>query len=224
MKTHVIYLNEDENTCVNLIAQGFSTRHILENCTIPAAGFHVFCADIRRKTGVRSQDYVEYRNYLERYSEAIGANRLSPDEARALRRFVDGDTYKAIAYVMQLQEIEIEPLIDNACKAAAIFTRDERARRMQARLYLAIFRPNYGELSPWETRLLRYLAEGKSYFDISELLGAGNPESHLIGKAKMACLRLGFAARGYNAQRNLLRAYFAHLDRQSSLTMDDPMF
>lgn len=226
MRTHVLYLNEAENNAVNLIAEGFSTRHIIANCSIPPAGYHIFCADIRRKTGVRTQsNNLEWKAYLERYSAAIAGERTTPEQTSALRRFVGGDTYAGIGYIMGIPEGDVEPLLDSACKAAAIFTRDDRARRSQARLYLAIFRPNYGPLSPTETRILRFMAEGKTFGEISELMGAGNPEEYLVKKAKSACLRLGFDAKGYNVQRNLLRAFFAYADsKKAPVTMDDPAF
>jgi hypothetical protein len=228
MTPHIYYLDKDENKTLALLEQGFKSRQVAENCTIPLTGFHIFCADIRRKTGIQNiHDSREIRSFFSKYASTMAGTLTTPDQTRALRKFVEGKYLAGIAHSLQMSEPDAQALIDSALLPAAIFTRDERAQRAQARLYLAIFKPNFAPLSPIEDRILRLMAEGVSFLGITGTLGATSNMSFYREKAKEACIRLNFDVPGRNAQRNLLRAYFAHLDAQSPTTsdpMDDPLF
>lgn len=224
MYTHIYYLTADENTLVNLMAQEFSTQHILQNCKIPLSGFHIFCGEIKRKLGVSGRLVHECHPFLVKYSAAMAnQTRTTPDQTRALRQYMQNETIQGIAYTLKMSEDATQQLIDDACKTAAIFTRDERARRAQLRLYLALFRFNGLPLSPMEETMLRGMAEGKSFEEIAEGF-AVHPVKFVKLKAKAACHRLYFDISGRNAQRNLLRAYFAHIDARPKITMEDPLF
>lgn len=218
MHTHVYYLSEAENTLLNLKAEGFSTNHILKNCPIPLIGYHMFTADVKRKTGIIGRHYPEYRAFLDDYSSAMSGNLTTPEQTRAMRHFVEGNTLS-----LNMTRDDLQTLIDAACKAAGIFTRDERARKYAMRLYLAIFRFNGRPLDTLEVKFLREMADGKSFEEINEYCPAQRV-SFVMRKAHDACQRLYFDAPGRNAQRNLLRAYFAWKDAHKSDPMDDPMF
>lgn len=225
MKAHIYYLDQDENKVLRLIYQGFKSRHIAENCCIPPTGYHIFCADIRRKTGIQNiHDHQELRSFYSKYAAALPYIYTDPEQTRALRKFVECKFLTGTAYALKLTNDEAQALIDKACQTAAIFTRDERARRAQARIYLAIFKPNYGPLTPHEEQILRLMASGISMLGVMASMGASSPLNFYKRKAKDACQRLGFDVPGRNAQRTLLRTYFAYLDAQRENTMDDPMF
>jgi hypothetical protein len=225
MSNSVIYLSEVENCTLTLLSKGFSTRDIHATCAIPLSGYAIFTQDLRRKTGIRDhRDSSECRSYLEKYQQAITGEGPTAEQTRAIRSFSLGNTITTIGYLLGLTEEVTEQTIDAACRAAGIFTRDERARRGQIRLYLAIFRPNFKPLTEQETQILRAMADGKTFGEISDTVVTARIP-YLKIKAKEACMRLGFDVKGRNAQRNLLRAYFAHLDAQSPKDpMDDPMF
>jgi hypothetical protein len=220
MTTHIYYLSEAENTFVNLKAQGFSTNHILENCPIPAIGYHMFTADVKRKIGIIGREYSDFRAFLNDYSAAMSGDLTTIEQTRALRGYMRSDTLS-----LRMTREELFSTIDAACLAAGIFTRDERARRFALRLYLAIFRPAGRPLDTLEEKFLRELAQGRSFEEINEYCPSQRVQ-FVVKKAQEACMRLHFDAPGRNAQRNLLRAYFAHIDRQkaSEITMDDPAF
>lgn len=225
MQPHIYYLDQDENKALSLIYQGFSSRHITTHCPMPLFGFHTFCAEIRRKTGIQNiRSIPELKAFYAKYSAALPNIHTDPDQTRALRKFVECKYLTGTAYALQMAEDAAQALIDQACRTAAIFTRDERAKRAQARLYLALFKPNFAPLLPTEERILRLKAEGLSLLSIMAAMGASSPLAFIKGKAKDACQRLGFDVPGRNAQATLLRTYFAYLDAQRENTMDDPMF
>lgn len=226
MQTHIYYLTSAENTLLNLMAEEYSTRHILQNCEIPLSGFHIFCAEIKRKLGISGRLIHECKPFLAKYSAAMAnQTRTTPEQTRVIRQYVQGETLQGMAYTLKMSEDATQALIDDACKAAAIFTRDERARRAQLRLYLALFRFNGLPLSPMEETILRGMAAGKSFEEIADGF-AVHPVKFVKQKAKAACHRLYFDISGRNTQRTLLRAYFAYIDQQkpSEITMEDPMF
>jgi hypothetical protein len=218
MHTHIYYLSKAENTLVNLKAEGYSTHHILENCPIPSSGYHMFTADVKRKTGVFGRDYIEFHNFLEKYRATMSGDLTTPEQTRVMRQVVVGNTL-----LLNMSGDEIQSTLDIACKAAGIFTRDERARRYAMRLYLSLFRFNGRPLDDLELPILRGMAEGMSFEQIAEKI-VSQRMSYLIIKAREACQRLYFDAQGRNAQRNLLRAYFAWIDAHKTDPMDDPMF
>src|SRR5687768_9858748 len=153
MSTHIYYLSEAENKLVNLKAEGFSSKHILANCPIPLIGFHMFTADVKRKTGIQGKDHQDYREFLNRYNEAISGSLTTPEQTRAMRSSLEGDTLS-----LNISRDELQAILDAACKAAGIFTRDERARKFAMRLYLALFRFNGNPLDTLETQFLRGMA------------------------------------------------------------------
>jgi hypothetical protein len=228
MSNHVIYLSEAENCTLTLLSKGFSTREIHSSCEIPLSGYAIFTQDLRRKTGIRDhRDSSECRAYVAKYQQAITGEGPNGEQTRAMRSFSLGNTITAIAYILgRITEEATEQTIDAGCRAAGIFTRDDRARRGQIRLYLAIFRPNFKPLTEQETQILRAMAEGKTFEEVSQTVVAARIP-YLKTKAKDACMRLGFDIKGRNSQRNLLRAYFAHLDTLAPRPhdpMDDPAF
>jgi hypothetical protein len=219
MQIHIYYLTPDENLLLTLMAQDFSTRHILKNCPIPLSGFHIFCAEVRRKLGLVGRLVHELRPFLERYNAAM-ANPFhpTPDQKSAVRHYLDGNTAS-----LQLPPYALQSLIDELSERVGIFTRDERARKAHLRLYMAIFHFNGKPLTPLETQILRGMAEGLTFEEISDSIVTA-PILFLKGKAKEACQRLYFDAQGRNAQRTLLRAYFAWIDAHKTDPMDDPLF
>jgi hypothetical protein len=221
MRTHVYYLSTPENTLLNLKAEGFSTNYILENCPMPAVGYHIFTAEVKRKTNILGKEPSDYRAFLEDYKTAMSGNLTTPEQTRVIRQFIEGDTL-----TLNMSRDELQSALDAACKAAGIFTRDERCRKFAMRLYLAIFRFNGKPLDTLETKFLREMAQGKSFEEINEYCPAQQVQ-FVVRKAHDACVRLYFDAPGRNAQRNLLRAYFAYLDAQRPThqdPMDDPAF
>lgn len=220
-----IYLTKEENQTLELMAQGINTRTIKTEVDIPLSGFAIFTATIRRKTGIHDhKDKFEVMSYIKRYEAAIANPSLLSDQVRALRRVINGESMVGIGYQHgQIGEAGAQALVDTSCALAGIFTRDERARRVQIRIYLSIFH-QIGILlpSPLEMRILRLIAEGMTPPQIARLWNEREP--WITRKAREVCLRLGFNARGRDVQRNLVRDYLAREDSKQAHLMDDPMF
>lgn len=223
MQTPIIYLTPEEEKALRLYALGCSSRSVVEQCDIGLSGLAVFTQNIRKKTGIADhKERKQCEHYIERYERAMANPVLRADQLLALQMLANGDTMEGMAY--RLGEItigETTAILDSACEAAGIFTHDPTQRRLQARLFLAAFHTPLTTLWGHSEQILRQMAEGKSFGDIAEQMS--NPVAYVKSKAFEACKRLGFCTRGRNAQRNLLRAYFALRARQM-VTMDDPMF
>jgi hypothetical protein len=222
MHTHILYLDQTENCIIHHLSQGFTRKQIKANCGVPENEYDLYTQDIRRKTGIRDQkDPTQCLEYLEKYQRAITGEGPTENQTRAMRLFCLGTTLTAIGHLLRMEESAADHTIRDGCRAAGIFTQDGRARIGQMRIYLATFRPNYKPLSAQETEILRAMAAGTPFLGIcGTVLNA--PIPYLKSKAKEACMRLGFDVKGRNAQRNLLRAYFAYLDAQDP--MNDPLF
>lgn len=220
MNSSVYYLTPEENKTLSLICQGFSSRHINSVCIIPDSGWHAFTYGLRVKTGIRNlKDSSEIRSFLERHQKAITGERPTPEQLSALRHAV----VPCLSFLAMWGK-DSQVLLGEACARAGIFTQDERARRWQIRLYLALFHRSFLEFSPQEEQILRAMAEGKTFQEISQMW-INTPDKYVVMKSRELCCRLGFDAPGHMAQRNLLRAYFAYLDAQKGqITMDDSMF
>lgn len=220
MDTQIYYLTPEENKVLNLISQGFTTKHILSNCTMPSSGFHIFCAELKRKTGISGKLSEGCQDFVSKFILRIRSNSTTPDQTRIMRQFVTGHIY-----FTHMPPAQFQTMLTEACESAGIFTHDERARRSALRLFLALFRYTGKPLSPLEEQILRALANGISFEEIREQIPTQR-KGFIKIKAREACQRLYFDAQGRNAQRNLLRAYFAHIDQQkpSQITMEDPMF
>lgn len=226
----IIYLSDNEEKALRLLAEAKTGPQIKAQCDIPLAGMGVFTSEIRRKTGIRDTRFaLECRRYIERYEATIGQP-VSLDQIRILRDILKGETFEGIAYRMQLEKSVVWKLYDQACESAAIFTRDEKARRVQMRLYLATFHtlPLEGSnaLSSKETLFLKMFADGLPYAQIADETKE-RPE-FVQWKIKGICSRLGLTARGRDTQRRLARAFLAYGAQTPApalpVTMDDPAF
>jgi hypothetical protein len=218
MHTHIYYLTPEENTVLNLIAEGITTKHILAKCPMPPSGFHIFSAELKRKIGISGKLSEGIGPFMSKYSLRIPINTYSSDHLRALRQFLTGQRYFSF-----MPPAEFQAMLTEACESAAIFTTDERARKSAIRLFLALFHYNGKPLSPLEEQILRAMADGLPFEVITTLIPSQRT-TFVKFKAREACQRLYFDAQGRNAQRNLLRAYFAWIDAHKTNPMDDPLF
>jgi DNA-binding CsgD family transcriptional regulator len=221
MDTQNIYLTAEENKALLLMANGYNSLHIKQKCDIPLSGMGQFTSTIRRKTGIRDhKNPMECRTYLERYAATMENPSLTEQQLNALRRILEGETLMGIGYQLgEIGEDGAAKLIDEACNAVGIFTRDERTRRIQIRIYLSTLPRNIKPPSPVDLKILRLMAEGMTPQQIAREWG--ERERYIVIKARDVCLRLGFNARGRDVQRQLIRGWLTRFD---GMVMSDPMF
>lgn len=220
----IIGLSKDEQTALTLLAEGRNGLYIREHCTIPLAGFSVFTSEIRRKTGIAdTKDRRECAQFLERYARAL-ATPPSAEHVAVVRSIVADESLISIAYRLKINIEEARALYDKACESFGVFTRDERARKIQLRLALA--RHTLSTLSPiarvteTELRFLRLFVEGHSYAQIAE--NTGERELFVRVTTKGLFDRFFLVSRGRGAQRMLATAFLALIE--SGVSMDDPAF
>ncbi len=232
----IIYLSENEEKALRLLAAGYSIREVYDNCKVPLSGMSVFTAQIRRKTGIEHTRHPqECREYIARVEAALRGHGPDEIELRVLSHIAEGDTFIAIANRLQIARERVWALYDSGCAAAGIFTRDDRARKTQLRLYLSVSKIDtlrgMTAVTGHELQFLRAFASGQTYAQIAE--SEGQPLEYVQYKAKGVLLRLGLTARGRDAQRNLVRAFLVAYDAKTqsgeleppqSVSMDDPAF
>src|SRR5688572_11284574 len=146
----IIYLSEDEEKALRLLAEQASAYTIRDQCKLPLSGLAIFTSEIRRKTGIRdTKNPNECRSYIRQYEAAMAAARPTDDEIWLLRHYSEKDTIEGLTYQWNTQHMEQTPItetvmlsmIEQAFEHIGIFTKDDRARRMQFRYYLAAYRP-----------------------------------------------------------------------------------
>ncbi len=236
---HNPYLTENEAKTLRFLGEGKSLPFIRDNCQMPLAGMHVFTSSLRRKTGIRDTRYApECREYLKQVEAALSGPGPTETELRVLSHIAEGDTFVAIASRLEITREAVWTLYDSACAAAGIFTRDERTRKTQIRLFLSTRKisglSGMTALTGHELQFLRAFASGQTYVQIAE--SEGQPLEYVRFRARGVLLRLGLTARGRDAQRNLVRAFLVAYDAQtgqlespaaadpSPVSMDDPAF
>lgn len=225
----IIYLSEEEEKALRLLAQGFNSYVIHEKCKLPMAGMGIFTQEIRRKTGIRDTKYArECFLYIKRFEEAMDNPPLTPDDLRLLRFYRDDYTLDAMASEWKTTPVEITARIESLFTHMGIFTKDERARRLQLRIYLIAFHAPAQPETPFHWNLLRMLARGLSFAEIAHELG--ERKEYIQFKTREICTKLGLLAKGRDVQRKLIRAFLATHSEPQSPTQDvadplnDPMF
>lgn len=232
-----IYLTENEEKAIRALTEPIVYSALKHSCEVPAIGVHLFAADLRRKTGIRdTKNPLECRAYLQRYDAAMSSLAPTAEQLTLLRYFLAGESYQGVAYqltrargesqIEPLVATDIPPLVDDACASVGIYTRDDLARRVQIRIYLASFHTALSPsnaLSPTEEKYLRLWAEGKGHSEIADAVG--ERREYIKDMIKTACKRLGLCARGRGVQRSLVRAFFAQMDSpKEQIDMSDPAF
>lgn len=225
-----IYLTSNEEKALRSLASNGDYSKLKNACEIPQYGIHLFLAQIRRKTGIRdTKDTNECRAYLERYEATIANPAPTEEQLALLRHYAAGDSYTSIAFWMTktraletpLAATDIPKMVDAACEAIGIFTRDDQARRVQIRAYTVCFlTPTAHRITPLEEKIVREWINGKEPIQIADELGERG--DYVKYKLKRACKDLGIAAKGRGVQRSLARALFAQLDAQPKAPADEP--
>jgi hypothetical protein len=222
----IIYLSEDEEKALRLLTEQASAYTIRDRCKLPLSGLAIFTSEIRRKTGIRdTKNPKECQSYIRQYEAAMAAARPTEDEIWLLRHFCDKDTIEGITYQWNALHLEQTPFTEDAIRSAieqafehiGIFSKDERARRMQFRYYLAAYRPQKLPDTGHQWEFLRHTAAGLTVKQIADLMN--EPLDYVQAKIEDACIRVGLKAKGRDVQRNLIRV-FLHLNDP----LNDPMF
>lgn len=228
---HNLYLTDNELRAIESLAKTDSYSALRTACDIPDYGVHMFAAELRRKTGIHnSRSPSECAAYLERYRKSM-ENTPTAEQLYLLNAFAKGDDNQGISYQVTLSRglpmenrltaADIPLLMDRAFEAVGIFTRDDKTRRKQLMLYFATQKPE-DVLFPQEERFLRLWASGSHPLEIVDM-EKSTPE-YVKSRIKIACRKLGILSKGKGVQRALAKAYFAHKDAQTPVTMDDPAF
>lgn len=219
-----IYLTKDEHKALVLLSEGKTSFMIREQCLVPASGMSFFLSEIRRKTGIRdTKQPPECREYLKRHNEAL-SHSPAPEHIRLLQKYQAGETWEGIAYTMPLPIEEVLPALDKACHAIGSFTRDERARKMQVRQYLACYLPN--ETVIWAPNVLAVLHGIANATPIEEIAAEVNQLPGWVrSTAKDTLYKLGLAARGRDVQKTMAASFLRVREYLNpTVTMDDPAF
>ena len=229
MQTPIEYLNIHEETAIRLLADGKKSKEIGLVCEVPAAGMPFFRSELRRKTGIPDLNRHDCRMYLDNYKQSLKGPKPSEQGIRIFRKIMDGETLEGIAYTLDISKEDFPEVLRKELALAGIFATDERARRSQARMYVAANCPQVNVCQPSDTHLkmLRMMAEGKEYIEIASELN--EKESYVRAAILETCRRLGFASRGRHVQQLLIRKYIEQLDAKgvhpsTENTMDDPAF
>lgn len=221
-----IYLTELEEKALSLLAKGISQPVVRRECNIPKTRMDIFTSNLRRKTGIKSQkDDQQCQEYLRRYSAAMENPTTNPKHIEVMRRFMERETLEGMAYQLKLSPEDTTALLNEACEAVGIFSKDDKARRLQIRTFLSIRHSRNGkEPTELEMQLLRYMAIGGKPLHFA--YEQRQRPRHIILLAREVCTRLGFNVEGRGVQRRMIQDYLARLDAQepAPVTMDDPMF
>lgn len=204
---------------------------IQRKCTLPLSGFFVFAQNIRRKTGIADTRSPEQcRAYLQKYAKAMAGPGFTKDQVTLARLTLGGHTTEGKAHQIKSTEAQVIELIADLYAKAAIYAEDPTVRKGQLKTYLAAHHPENVEVSMDQMVILNYLAQGKSYEEIGQIL-SNTPANKIRRQAMLTCIRLGLNARGNGVQRNLIRKYLAKVDADNVKEaqgledlMDDPMF
>jgi hypothetical protein len=225
MLTQNIYLSEDEQKAIVLLSQRYTYNELPMHCRIPLSGMNFFLAEIRRKTGIRDTKYhKECKDYLTAVAATLEKESPSRDQIWAMRLYLEESTIEAMARELKISQDEVLPFLDSACRAVAIFTRDERARKMQVRQYLTSMHPADDViLTPARMHILRGIAAGHPMPQIADEIQ--KPLKWTQQTARDIVRGLGLSTRGRDVQRTLVRTFLRVRDTERpSITMDDPLF
>lgn len=235
-----LYLTENEQKALRILANRGDHIAVRNECVIPLSGMGFFTSEIRRKTGIRDTlDSEECRAYLERYENALTYQRWDPLDNRLVSLFLQKNTFTAIASRLKAEGVvhlpgDIGRDLDLACEKAGIFTRDEKARRVQLKIYLTAFyltkKPE--KLSPHNRKAMELFASGMTIRQIAFCMQVEYAYAQYL--VQSTCKEVGIVARGRGLQQKLARVFLASKNAPEELpseeaeitpvTMDDPAF
>lgn len=235
-----LYLTDNEQTALQILANGGDHIAVRNECVIPLSGMGFFTSEIRRKTGIRDTlDSAECRAYLERYESAITSHVWDPLDKRIATLFLQKQSFASIEYRLDVEGANlvkgvIPQAMDILCEKAGIFTRDEKARRVQLKTYLAAFHlsKNFSDLSPTRRKALDLFASGMTFRQIAFCMNIEYAYAEFL--IKSTCKEVGIVARGRGIQQKLVRVFrasanipdapFADDEEIAPVTMEDPSF